>query len=644
MINHVIHNLFMKRGLSGILLITSLIFLPIGCKNKGNVEDEGTSNKSVAYAELTQKLKKGWNTWDTRNVLTQAYLPDGFALTIEPRVGHKTIVGSNIGVIDRAGTEIIPGGHNYDGSYTDLTLKIGSKKIRVQTVAEDKDIVILITNDRPDDSTAVSIVANMKWGKPGNVILQSDFIEAIAGGIDWTVNLTSKPESTIQAKDGCRLNVSLKNKLGIATNRKLSIDEIEMKVASAEEKHDADMKKYGESKNLYDAMQTVLAWNTIYEPMNDRVITPVSRSWSDGGFVLFEWDTYFACYMLSLDNKDLAYANLIAITKEVTPEGFVPNFTNAAGKSADRSQPPVGSTIIREIYRHYKEKWILEELFPDLLSWNRWWPKYRDDDGYLCWGTNPIPLGPDASRLEKRAVGKIQGAKFESGLDNSPMYDGIPFDTVKHVMQLADVGLMSMYVMDCMSLADIAETLNHPDIQRELLSRAEKYRNKLQSMWNEKEGIYLNRNLATGEYSLRKSPTLFYPLLAKAPSEEQAKRMINEHFYNPDEFWGEWILPSIARNDSAYSNEYWRGRIWGPMNFLVYLGMRNYDVKKARKDLVQKSNALLLKTWDKKRLVHENYNPFTGDGTSDDFYHWGALLGFMKFIENGTMDGPENPF
>ncbi len=29
------------------------------------------------------------------------------------------------------------------------------------------------------------------------------------------------------------------------------------------------------------------------------------------------------------------------------------------------------------------------------------------------------------------------------------------------------------------------------------------------------------------------------------------------------------ILPSIARNDVAYKdNVYWRGRIWGPMNFL----------------------------------------------------------------------------
>ena len=33
-------------------------------------------------------------------------------------------------------------------------------------------------------------------------------------------------------------------------------------------------------------------------------------------------------------------------------------------------------------------------------------------------------------------------------------------------------------------------------------------------------------------------------------------------------------LPSISHNDSAYGDQdYWRGRTWGPMNFLVYRGL-----------------------------------------------------------------------
>jgi len=134
--------------------------------------------------------------------------------------------------------------------------------------------------------------------------------------------------------------------------------------------------------------------------------------------------------------------------------------------------------------------------------------------------------------------------------------------------------------------------------------------------------------------------------LAKVPDQEQAIRMMKEHFYNPQEFWGEFIIPSIARNDAAYKdNIYWRGSIWAPMNFLVYLGLRNYNLEKAQKNLLSKSGELLLRQWLNNGYICENYNAETGECTdvnsSDLFYHWGGLLGFISLIEKGYIPGPE---
>ena len=146
--------------------------------------------------------------------------------------------------------------------------------------------------------------------------------------------------------------------------------------------------------------------------------------------------------------------------------------------------------------------------------------------------------------------------------------------------------------MDCAALAEIAEVLGRTAEAAELRERAEQYAASLQTLWDEKTGMFLNRRTDTGEFSHRLSPTNFYPLLGEVATQQQAERMIDEHFYNPEEFWGEWILPSIARNDPAYPDQnYWRGRIWAPMNFLVYLGLRNYDLPQARADLVEKSQA-----------------------------------------------------
>ncbi len=115
--------------------------------------------------------------------------------------------------------------------------------------------------------------------------------------------------------------------------------------------------------------------------------------------------------------------------------------------------------------------------------------------------------------------------------------------------------------------------------------------------------------------------------------------MIEKHLLNKDEFWGEWVIPSIMRNDPAFKDQnYWRGRIWGPMNYLVYLGLRNYpDSAATRKDFAQKSYDLFLKEWKENGHVHENYNATLGSGddvaNSDRFYHWGALLGYVEFLE-----------
>ena len=198
--------------------------------------------------------------------------------------------------------------------------------------------------------------------------------------------------------------------------------------------------------------------------------------------------------------------------------------------------------------------------------------------------------------------------------------------------------MTSLYIADCDALAEIANTLGKQREAQELRQRAEQYRAKLATLWDEKSGIFLNKDLHTGEMSTRLSPTNFYPLLAKAATDAQAKAMIDNHLLNPEEFWGQWILPSIAYNDPAFHDQnYWRGRVWGPMNYLVYLGLQNYPNPDVRKQFAQKSYDLFAKEWRNKGHVHENYNAIEGTGddvpNSDRFYHWGALLGYVEYLE-----------
>ena len=622
-------------------IIQIILFIMLGSPLISLFAQVNNQNKTPEeyYNEIQRNLASGWNTWNTRSVLSHVLLPEYFTVNLElnDSGSNDVLKEALIGRRGRGVENVVPGPHSYDGSYTELTVNWKNIEVNVKTAAEGNNLAIIVTPLKGKESGNLFIHPKILWGNNGKVVIMNNGLSFINDSVTTKLYLISNKTITNDSLIICPLN----DKIILSTYFDKSADEIESIVNTAGRKLAETKKVYGADSSLYDAMQSVLAWDVIYEPTHKIVISPVSRIWNCGwwdGWVLFDWDTYFASYMYSLDNKELAYANAIAVTKNITWAGFVPNCSAGVGKSEDHSQPPVGSYIVWKIYEKYKEKWFLKEVFDELLSWNRWWESKRDVDGYLCWGSDLDYAEKMPYSLSKQ-INTKQAAMWESGLDNSPMYDEAVYDSVKHKLMLADVGLMSMYILDCNYLSKIAHELGKDDVKLELEKRAGKYSKKLESLFDEETGIFLNKNLVTGKLSQRLSPTLFYPLLAGIASQKQAERMINEHFYNPNEFWGEWIMPSIARNDSAFKdNNYWRGRIWAPMNFLVYCGMKNYNLPDARKDLVEKSAKLILKSWNGEHHVYENNNAVTGAGddvrNSDKFYHWGALNAFMKLLED----------
>ena len=607
--------------------------------------------ESAAYRSLQGKLARGWNTWDTQSVTTQVLLPEGLAVRLVLR--HNTALNSDSqlddALIGRRGVgveQVFPGPHSWDGSYTSLRLTWRGTSLQLQSAHDGDDLVMLVTPEASSGKESIpatlAFEAGYLWDRPGTVAIKGDHIEAVSPKRIVRLYL-SGPRGRPADLDlyGPYFSASLGQVLGLSTGRPRTIGEIRAVVDRQEKAYRRSTAQPAATSVVQDEIQTTLGWDTIYDPENHRVISPVSRIWSVnwGGFVLFDWDTFFASSLAAVGDKDLAYANVVEILREETPAGFVPNYARAGGwKSTDRSEPPVGAVTVLHLFEQFHDRWLLEETFEPLLRWNRWWAANRDVGGYLVWGSDPSAEPIDA---DDNWRGTREGAILESGLDNSPMYDDAPFNSTTHRLQLGDVGLMSLYVADCDALATIADTLGKASEARELRERGNRYRAELATMWDERAGIFLNRDLATGQPSYRLSPTNFYPLLARAASPLQARRMINEHLMNPKEFWGEWVLPSIARDDPAFKDQnYWRGRIWGPMNYLVYLGLRNYDVPEVRRALAEKSLKLVQKEWQAKGHLHENYNAITGEGddviNSDAFYHWGALLGLIEWTEENS--------
>ena len=616
------------------------------------------SPADAQYRALQQKLAQGWNTWDVNSMTTHVLLPE--ALAVHVLFKHNAAVSGD-DFLPRTSVgqgTVFPGPHSWDGGYTQLKVTWKNHEWRVESAHDGSDLVLLVTPlDAPGKFAVPPTVVfsvDFLWDRSGTALKQAGFVETRGSSGTIQIYCTCASEPSAKQPDaahpargqlpvsGAYLSAELTQPVGLSTGNRRTVAQIE---AILERQRAAYLKSTGDgnaSAPTVDAIETTVGWDTIFDPSHQRVISPVSRDWSTswGGYVLFDWDTFFCATLAAIGDRNLAYANAIEILNEETAKGFVPNYARAGEwKSSDRSEPPVGAITVLGLYEKFHDRWFLEKTYAPLLRWNRWWAEHRAIDGYLTWGSNGQNEPQD---LEDGWRGKRSGAILESGLDNSPMYDDAAFDEQTHLLEYADVGLISMYIADCDALAKIADALTKQEDARELRNRAARFRQKLASLWSEEHGLFLNKDLRTGQFSKRLSPTNFYPLLAHAATAQQAERMVKEHLLNPREFWGEWVIPSIARDDPAFKDQdYWRGRIWGPMNYLVYLGLSQYGdnpaIAAARLELAQKSFALFSKEWTEKGHVHENYNATHGTGddvtSSDRFYHWGALLGYTEYLE-----------
>jgi glycogen debranching enzyme len=239
--------------------------------------------------------------------------------------------------------------------------------------------------------------------------------------------------------------------------------------------------------------------------------------------------------------------------------------------------------------------------------------------------------------------GFLQQAKWETGMDDSPMYDDVAYNPSTYTMELDDVGLNSLYALDSECLAKIAAILGYENDSRHFNEDYDRIKKLVREyLWNDQDGIFENRYW-DGRFSKRLSPTNFYPMLAGIATDEQAKRMVREHLTNSDEFWGKYVIPTISRNDSAFPDQYyWRGDIWGPTNYLVYEGLNRYDKDDITFEFARKSYDLFMDDWDQHQRTDEQYDAWGGSAGGDIHYTWGALLCLIpmeQYIDENPWDG-----
>ncbi len=329
------------------------------------------------------------------------------------------------------------------------------------------------------------------------------------------------------------------------------------------------------------------------------------------------------------------------------------------------TMPPIHATACRAVFEkadnREEAKEFLKEMFPKLKKSHEYLYRYRDpkNEG-LIYIRHP----------------------WESGLDNSPTWDGplkaISFDRsrlpkykrkdlkkgVPGTQRPSDenydryVFLVDLFRKNRYDEKRIEEAcpFKLQDILfNSVLSRANKdlvfiasvtgddsaeiseWEKKTSSaickkLWHDEHGIFDDYDLYGEKLIEVDTASGFLPLFSRDASNEQAKKLYN--YLESVSFCamhqgGCFSIPNYnMKSDEFDPSNYWRGPIWINMNWILYHGLKYYGFMDKSKSVMEDILELV-----KRFGFHEYFDPYEGTGYGSDNFTWTSALFIDTFYD-----------
>ena len=286
----------------------------------------------------------------------------------------------------------------------------------------------------------------------------------------------------------------------------------------------------------------------------------------------------------------------------------------------------------------------MAEIYPRLLKNHRWWLADRGDGQPWRDGNRNGLLELGANYPEEIGLAALQQTADYESYDDSPQWWQVaPYNSHSQTLELDTVERNCLYAMDCWILSWMAEQLGRTGEARALRQEHEQMKARINRLlWDPERQCYFNRPWKPKDgkvFMPQVSSDIFFALLGKVAETEQATAL-RKLFHDTNKFAGEWIMPTISRDDPLYpKQDYWRGKVWAPVNYLVYEGLKIHEWDHEAHLLAESSARMFFKPWREKAQCRENFLATTGEGSSDPHYTWGALMALIA-VEELVDDSP----
>jgi putative isomerase len=317
---------------------------------------------------------------------------------------------------------------------------------------------------------------------------------------------------------------------------------------------------------------------------------------------LWLWDSAMHALAYRYVDPDLARNQIRAMVDCQLPDGMLPDAVYDEGVIstidhpiyAEVTKPPILAWAALKLHEADPDPDFLQEVYVPLVRWNAWWFAMNDDDvDGLAQYNHP----------------------YSSGLDDSPLWDG--------GMPVESPDLNTYLCVQMGSLAVMAEALGMDAEGAMWRRRAEAIvRRMIEVMWDEEAGLF--RALRDEEPVPVVTPFNLYPLWTGQLPDEIRGRLIG-HLTNPERFWGEYIIPTVARDDPLYDPEtMWRGPVWANINYFFIEALHQVGEHELARTLRDKTLRLIMD----QSSIYEYYSAETGQppAMAADTFGWTAAV------------------
>jgi glycogen debranching enzyme len=297
------------------------------------------------------------------------------------------------------------------------------------------------------------------------------------------------------------------------------------------------------------------------------------------------WDTVFHSLAMNYFDPQASWEFLQSMLAAQSDDGMIAHQVHVSGKTSAITQPPILAWGVWENYQALQDKARLAYALPRLERYLDWDCAHRDTNG------NGL--------LEWHIEGNVLCRSGESGMDNSPRFDG--------AVLLDAVDFSTFAAADMRYVSLIAAELGDADRAAHWLGRSRALSQQIHAcLWDERQGFYCDLDMQ-GNLSPVMAASGFLPLLLEDIPAARVDRLV-EALQDPRLFHCAFPVPSVSLSDPNWSTDMWRGATWLNLNYMIIRGLRQQGNEQAARDLADTTIAMVDKYYREYGVLFEFFD------------------------------------